>query len=256
MIRGPSLIVLTLTRVLYKGDVAYAVSAAGEVVAVEIDSGRIVWRSSPAQEVGDRSLNPVLAGDRLFVASRQGTVDAFDLATGIRIWRALLGQRLNTSLEAVGSALVVGSLDGELHRLRQEDGSILGHFELKGTPYGDLVEAGGCLLALSAEDLSNEEGPATLTCLDSSISRALWSFHSSGELSTFRPLVHKGKAVVGGRGSLTGLDLASGTEAWSCPLNGVARGLGASGAVLYVGTLSGTVLALEPARCGTPAQPR
>jgi outer membrane protein assembly factor BamB len=239
-----------------KGDMAFTVSAAGEVVAVEIESGRIVWRSPPSEETGDRSLDPVLGGDRLFVPWREGTVDAFDLATGRRIWRAYLGQRLNTSLAAVGSALVVGSFDGELHRLRQEDGSILGHFELKGVPYGDLVEAGGCLLALSSEDPSFDGGPATLACLDPSLTKALWTFRSAGELSTFRPLLHEGRAVVGGRGSLIGLDLSSGAEAWSCPLKGVARGLGYSGATLYVGTLGGTVYALDPARCSTPASSR
>lgn len=244
------------SQIFEKGGIAFAVSAAGEVVAVEIESGRIIWRSPPSDGAGDRSLDPILAGDRLFVAWLEGTVDAFDLATGRRVWRASLGQRLNTSLAAVGSSLMVGSLDGELHRLRQDDGSILGHFELKGVPYGDLVEAGGCLLALSAEDPSFQGGPASLACVDPSLTRALWTFRSAGELSTFRPLVYQGRAVVGGRGSLVGLDLASGAEAWSCPLQGVARGLGSAGATLYVGSLSGTVFAVDPARCGTPASPR
>ena len=242
-------------QILQKGGVAFAVSAAGEVVSVEIESGKIVWRSPPSEGAGDRSLDPVLAGDRLVVAWREGYVDAFDPATGRRIWRAQLGGRLNTSLAAVGSSLVVGSLDGELHRLSQDDGSILGHFELKGVPYGDLVEAGGCLLALSVEDPS-QEAPAMLSCLEPSLTKALWTFRSAGELSTFRPLVHQGRAVVGGKGTLIGLDLATGAEAWSCPLKGVARGLGSADAMLYVGTLSGTVYALDPARCGKPASPR
>lgn len=240
-------------QIFQKGDTAFAVSSGGEVVAVEIESGKIVWRSPPAEGVGDRSLDPILVGERLFVAWREGIVDAFDVATGRRIWRAHLGQRLNTSLVMAGSSLVVGSLDGELHRLAQEDGSILGHFDLKGVPYGDLVDAGGCLLALAIEDPSFEQGPATLACLDPSLSKALWSFRSNGELSTFRPLVHEGKAVVGGKGSLTGLDLATGAEAWTCPVKGVARGLGSAGMTIYVGTLGGVVLAVDPTQCGTSA---
>ncbi|HEX6861203.1 MAG TPA: PQQ-binding-like beta-propeller repeat protein, partial [Thermoanaerobaculia bacterium] len=161
-----------------------------------------------------------------------------------------LGERLNTSLEVVGSSVIVGSLAGRLLRLSREDGSVLGSLELESMPYGDLVEAGGCLLSLRT---SQEGGAGTLACLDPSLSKTLWSFHSDKELSTFRPLIHEGRAVVGWDGTLIGLDLGTGSQAWSCPLKGMPRGLGAAGESLYVGTLSGPVLALDPARCAPTA---
>ncbi|MFL6202227.1 MAG: PQQ-binding-like beta-propeller repeat protein, partial [Thermoanaerobaculia bacterium] len=172
--------------------------------------------------------------------------------------RTHLGERLNTSLSAVGSAVVVGTLAGRLHRLSREDGSVLARIELKGMPYGDLIEAGGCLLSLRVEleDPASQQGPCTLSCLDPSLSKTLWSFRSEEELSTFRPLIHEGRAVVGWDGKLVALDLGTGSQAWSCPLKGVPRGLGASGERLYVGTLSGAVLALDPARCADPPSPR
>jgi outer membrane protein assembly factor BamB len=240
--------------VLRRGDTAFALSASGEVVAVDIGSGKIAWRTPPSDLAGDRLLDPVLAGDRLFVGWRAGYVDALETATGRRIWRTQLGARLNTSLAIAGSTLVVGALDGNLYSLSRTDGSVLSKRELKGMPYGDLVEGGECLLALSraTDDSSPQAGPYSLSCLDPSLSKTSWSYRSKGELSTFRPLVHQGRAIVGSEGSLTALDLGTGSEAWSCPLKGVPRGLGASGEIVYVGTLSGQVLALDPARCAGP----
>jgi outer membrane protein assembly factor BamB len=245
-------------QILRRGDTAFAVSASGEIVAVDLESGRIIWRTSPLEEASDRLLDPVLDGDRLFVGWRPGSVEALDASTGRRIWRTHLGERLNTSVAVVGSAVVVGTLDGRLHRLSREDGSVLGRLELKGMPYGDLVQAGGCLLSLRVEleDPASQEGPCILSCLDPSLSKTIWSFRSEKELSTFRPLIHEGRAVVGWDGTLISLDLSTGSQAWSCPLKGVPRGLGASGKSLYVGTLSGPVLALDPARCSQPASPR
>jgi outer membrane protein assembly factor BamB len=246
-------------QILRRGDTAFAVSASGEVVAVDLGSGRIVWRTSPLEEAGDRSIDPVLDGDRLFVGWRPGSVEALDASTGRKIWRTHLGERLNTSLAVVGSAVVVGTLAGRLHRLSREDGSVLAApLELKGMPYGDLLEAGGCLLALQMEleNPSSQQGPCMLSCLDPSHFKARWSFRSEKELSTFRPLIHQGRAVVGWDGTLVSLNLGTGSQAWSCPLKGVPRGLGSSGENLYIGTLNGPILVLDPARCADPASPR
>lgn len=232
-------------QILRRGDTAFAVTASGEAVAVDLESGRIVWRTSP-QEAGDRLLDPALDGDRLFVGWRPGPVEALEASTGRRIWRTDLGERLNTSVAVVGSSVVVGTLAGRLHRLSREDGSVLGSIELEEMPYGDLVQAGGCLLSLRVE---MEGGPGTLSCLDPSLSRTLWSFPSEKEISTFRPLIQGGRVVIGWDGALISLDLGTGARGWSCPVKGMPRGLGASGESLYVGTLSGPVLALDPARC-------
>lgn len=243
-------------QVLRWGETALAVTGSGEVAAVDVESGKIVWSTSPSDEAGDRLLDPVLADGRLFVGWRPGSIDAFDAATGRRLWRTRLPERLNTSLALSGAAVVAGTLGGGLYRLSREDGGILKRLDLNGVAYGDLVEAGGCLLVLSAADPSSEDGPTQVTCFDPSLAKALWSFHSKGAISTFHPLVHQGRAVIGWKGALVALDLGTGQEAWSCPLQGVPRGLGVSGEILYVGTLSGPVLALDPARCAPSPSPR
>jgi outer membrane protein assembly factor BamB len=232
-------------QVLRKGEMAYAVTLGGDLVAVEIETGRIVWKVSDPEAAGDRSLDPVLDGDRLYVGWRPGFVDAFEASTGRRIWRTRIGARLNASPSLIGSGLVIGALDGRLYRLSLGDGSMLSQIELGSIIYGALVKAGDCLLALVSAD-----GGARLACVDPSLAKVTWSFSVGEELSTFRPLVQNARIVVGWTGKLTALDLATGAEAWSCPVPGVPRGLGGNGGVLYVGTLGGRVLALSPGRCG------
>ncbi len=223
---------------------------------MDVESGKMVWSTLPSDGAGDRLLDPVLADSRLFVGWRSGYVDALDAATGRRLWQIHLPERLNTSLSWSGAAVFAGTLGGGLYRLSREDGGVLKRLDLKGVAYGDLVEAAGCLLVLSSVDPSSEDSPTTLTCFDPTLAKVLWSFHSKGAISTFHPLVHQGRAVIGWKGTLVALDLGTGQEAWSCPLQGVPRGLGVSGEILYVGTLSGPVLALDPARCATSPSPR
>lgn len=245
------------------GDTVLVAAMSLEVWAVELATGYPVWtfEDAPEEARGSLSLDPTLAGGRLFVLWRPGVVDALAAATGERLWRRDLGTELNTSALVFGGELVVGSQDGRLHRLSPETGEALGSVAVPGASYGDLTEAGGCLLALSAEGELDEsmqpEGPYHLTCLGPGLEAVRWRHTSDREISTFRPLVHEGQVIAGGRGTLFALDLADGSLVWQRPVEGVARGLGASDEALYVGTLSGKVLALptsptepSPARDG------
>jgi outer membrane protein assembly factor BamB len=233
-----------------QGDTILAVAVAGEVWAVELATGYPVWTYTDVPETDRRSHpgDPALAEGRLFVPWRPGAVDALDAATGERLWRRDLGATLNTSAAVVGGELVVGALDGRLYRLSPETGEILGSYDTGGAPYGDLVEAGGCLLALWAEGGFDESmaaaGPHVLACLEPGLGRVRWRHATESEWSTFRPLVWKGRVIAGGRDVLLALNLANGDLLWELPIAGVPRGLGAAEEALYVGTLSGKVFAL------------
>lgn len=242
------------------GETVLAVAVGGEVWALDLATGAPVWSFDEAPEAarGARSLDSALAGNRLLVPWRSGSVDGFDAATGRHLWRRDLGTTLNTSAAVVGGELVVGSIDGRLYRLSPETGEVLGSASVTGMSYGYLTETGGCLLVLSAEGELDEsmqpEGPYRLTCLDPGLEAVRWRHTSDREISTFRPLVRGGQVIAGGLNLLFALDLADGSLAWQRPVDGVPRGLGASGTALYVGTLSGKVLAL-PMAPGTPASP-
>lgn len=232
------------------GETVLVVAVAGEVWAVELATGYPIWTFEGAPEAsrGTLSLDPALAGDRLLVPWRSGQVDAFEAATGRHLWRRDLEAPLNTSAAVAGGELVVGSLDGRLYRLSPETGEVLGSFDAGGAPYGDLTVAGGCLLALWAEggidETGGAAGPYVLACIEPGLERVRWRHAYERKWSTHRPLAWQGRVIAGGRNTLVAFDAASGDLLWEHRLEGVPRGLGASGETLYVGTLSGEVLAL------------
>ncbi|HUF79218.1 MAG TPA: PQQ-binding-like beta-propeller repeat protein, partial [Thermoanaerobaculia bacterium] len=122
------------------GDSVLAVAVAAEVWAVDLATGYPVWTFEEGPQEARRalSLDPALAGSRLFVPWRSGTVDALDAATGERLWRRDFESALNTSALVIGGEVVVGSADGRLYRLIPETGEVLGSYATAGAPYGDL----------------------------------------------------------------------------------------------------------------------
>ena len=237
-----------------RGETALFASEVGDVAAVDLATGRVLWQ---VQEPGDgarggRPLDLVLAGDRLVVAWRSGIVDAYDPADGRRLWRRDLGAVLNASPVAVEDDLLVGTLDGRLQRLRGSDGEILESFLLGGALYGDLVAAPGCLFALSARGGTAPEtglaGPHAIFCLDPELQGVRWRHDLPEVFGTFHPLVREGAVVVGVEGKLLALDVGSGALLWERPIEGLPRGLAATGDRLYVGTSAGPVFALPWAR--------
>lgn len=233
------------TQVLAGEGLVYAQTTYGEVWAVDAATGRRVWTHAAVGPgaVGWRQVDPVLAGKRLIVAWPSGDVEALDVASGRLLWRVPLAQTPNTSLAVVGPHVLVGTMEGRLHRLSLADGAASPAIDLGGRLFGDLVAADRCLLVLAAV-----EG-YSVTCLDATQGKSVWRRSFPAELDTFRPLLLGDVVVVGYRGRLVALALADGTDAWSCPIDGVPRGLNADEQRLYVGTLGGPVVALPLAEC-------
>jgi outer membrane protein assembly factor BamB len=78
------------------GGIVVAAYASGEVVALSLESGQQLWtdtvlrprRTLAIGSIADIVGDPVIAGDRVFVASASGEMAAFDLERGVREWTA------------------------------------------------------------------------------------------------------------------------------------------------------------------------
>jgi outer membrane protein assembly factor BamB len=109
-------------------------------------------------------------------------------------------------------------------------------------PFGPPVAAGESLLVFSAE------GDAlVLNAVDMSLAASRWSRRARRGWSSSRPYLWRGSVLAGGEdGELAALAVEDGAVIWARRLNGVIRGIGHEGDLLFVGTLTGGLFAVRP----------
>ena len=233
-------------QVLGRGDLVYVVGGAGEVAALDVGTGEVAWHfadEEPAEQSWARH-DPVLIGDLLLVPWPDGAVIALDARSGELRWRAALGAQVNTSVAAAGDSAWIGTIDGRLRKLDARTGALLATVDAGGRPYGDLQSSGACLLALALHESH------AVSCHDPATGAVRWRRPVEAEVSTFRPLIEGDRVVAGHeKRQLFALSLADGEERWRCTVSGVPRGLSSAGEQLFVGMLSGAVVAFPEASC-------
>lgn len=107
--------------VLVLGRTLLAAAYQGKIVAVDMESGRLLWSR-------DISTYSALAADRsnAYVSDVRGHVYALDLRSGATVWKQDKLQARRLSAPAVTSdAVAVGDFDGYVHWLAREDGRFL-----------------------------------------------------------------------------------------------------------------------------------
>jgi len=221
-----------------------AVSAEGEVAAVDPKNGQVVWHEAPAGVLKPLPFvpSPAYAAKRIFLADNTNKILALDAASGSVIWRRTLAARPNTALVVVGSTIVVGTADGFLNWIATDSGEVKKRIRLEeGLPYGTPILAPPLLFVLAAGAKGN------LIALDAESGAIRWKQETTKEWTTYRPLVTGSTVIVGStEKDLCAFDRTSGELRWRRSVGQVPRGLGISGdGMLYVGSLSGVVQALR-----------
>jgi outer membrane protein assembly factor BamB len=111
------------------GEHLYAVSSRGNVAAIEVKSGQLVWKR---QYSSYRSL--AIDGNSLFLTTNRGVVYALNRNDGLELWSSTaLTNRQVTGPVVFEDYIVVGDFDGYLHWLDQETGEILARHHVDGS---------------------------------------------------------------------------------------------------------------------------
>ena len=100
----------------------------GQVTVLDLAAQRVAW------SVDASSINrPEVAENKVFVEQRDGKLKAFDLATGQELWEneQLLNRNLSNPV-LLGQQLVVGDLDGVLHLIDPNTGTLVGRAKTSG----------------------------------------------------------------------------------------------------------------------------
>ena len=158
---------LTTPAPAVDGEVVIAPFASGELVALRVQNGGVVWQDSltssgqltPLASINDIASGPVVADGFVLASAQSGNTTAFDIRTGSRIWTQPAGM--------LGFPLVVGdvvygvTVNGEVVAMSKIDGSVswLTQLEAFGNPkkrkdriswIGPVI-AGGKLVVASSE---------------------------------------------------------------------------------------------------------
>ncbi|MBL4606305.1 MAG: outer membrane protein assembly factor BamB [Pseudomonadales bacterium] len=108
-------------RFVVDGDIAYVGAYQGKVVAIELSSGRILWKKDMSSHVGlESSLS------NLYLATSAGELLALDQSNGVELWsQDLLMDRKPTMPVRMGPYIVVADFEGYLYWISQIDGKVV-----------------------------------------------------------------------------------------------------------------------------------
>lgn len=237
------------------GDRVFAAGHGGDVRALELATGRELWRTDTEVELAG---GPAVGDGIVVVGGSGGDLVALDAATGAKRWQVMTGGEVLTAPTVSDGIVVTRTVDGRVRGLRVSDGGTAWSYEQpvprltlrgNGPPVvdGDMVFAG----------LDNGK----VVALSLSTGDLLWSTtvapsHGRTEIERLVDIdspvriVGDDVFVVGYQGRVAMLARDTGQLWWGRDMSSN-RGLVADGDTLYVTTADSNVVALRR-RDGTP----
>ncbi|HXV40127.1 MAG TPA: outer membrane protein assembly factor BamB [Steroidobacteraceae bacterium] len=145
------------------GERAYVAGHGGDVQALDLASGRAIWRTATELELAG---GPGAGEGLVAVGTSDGEVVALDAETGVQRWRVAVGGEVLAAPAVAGGLVIVRTVSGRLLGLRAADGGESWSYEQpvprlslrgNGAPVvsGDMILAGfdnGRVIALSLEE--------------------------------------------------------------------------------------------------------
>jgi len=235
----------------------FAVSASGEVSAIEIETGNLSWRVS-IEDFEDDVIPGIagglaISGSTVFVHGGGHNLAALSVEDGSVIW----SQRFQLPLRGgptvyAKKALAVTDIDANLFMLRIDNGSVL--WDRAGLPSGTIVY-GAPSPAIYDNQIAVAAHGGELSLLDADNGDVIWS----DNLATFNPRtpfqglgdirahpIHDGGLVfaVSQSGRTAAFAVRSGLLLWELPIGGIEMPWVAGDSVFIV-TLDGRLYAIR-----------
>ena len=242
-------------RPAVEGERVYVAGHGGDVYALELATGRDVWRASTDLEL---SGGPAVGEGVVVVGGSGGELVALDSGTGAKRWQVMTGGEVLTAPIVASGIVVVRTVDGRLRGLRIGDGSEAWNFE---QPVPRLTLRGNGSPVVDGDMVFTGLDNGKVVALSLTTGELLWSTtvapsHGRTEIERLvdidSPVRILGDDVfvVGYQGRIAMLARDTGQLWWGRDLSSN-RGLAADDDTLYVTTADSTVIAMRR-RDGTP----
>lgn len=160
------------------------------------------------------ALTPLVERDRIYAADRKGRVEAFELESAARVWRADLDTAINGGPGDGGDLLLLGG-DAEVIALDKRDGQVRWRAPVSSEVLAAPRRSGNVVVARSVD--------GALFGLDASDGRRLWRYSQPVPLLSLRGVGEpqiEGSIVVAGfdSGRLAAVSLQDGRPLWETAL--------------------------------------
>ena len=230
-----------LGSIAASGDVAFAATAAGSVMAIDARTGAARW----TREVGGLVDTSVAVGARsVVVGTTTGVVVALDPATGAELWRLETGDLARVGTPAIADGRVyIATLDGDpggahhLFALDLSTGAVIWRMASPGgeAAYTPVVMDGHVIT-------QGEDGH--VTALDPSTGLPLWQVEAPGPVEIVPAMVDGTVYGASNGGFAFAVDAETATERWRVPIKGIPYGTGVVAGFVLVGTDIGDLYAI------------
>ncbi len=172
-----------------------------------------VWSRSTGKGTDEQfiKLVPTVAGERVYVADRSGTVSAVELETGKVVWQKKTDIAISAGTGVGEGLALVGSSEGDLVALDMESGEIRWRTEVSSEVLSVPQVYEGVVIVQTVD--------GNLAGLDADSGKDLWIHDRSVPVLTLRgtstPLVADGVVLAGfANGKMAALETQSGREIW------------------------------------------
>jgi outer membrane protein assembly factor BamB len=259
----------------------YVGSQAAELLAIELATGKLLWKYKTDQPIGESS--PAVSDGVVYVGDLGGTLHAVDARKGTQRWTFKTGSEIKSSPVVTGGQVLVGSYDEHLYALNAETGALVWKFRTNGPVHSTaavsegLTYVSGCDEVFRAIRISDGEelydlasgaytgaSPALeggwafygtfnneVLGVDLAARRIVWRYrHPQREFPFYSSAaVADGRVVVGGRDKMVhAIDAKTGKGLWTFMTRArVDSSPAIAGGRVYVGSSDGRfyVLGLE-----------
>jgi outer membrane protein assembly factor BamB len=257
----------------------YAATSNGDLVAIELASGKLRWKYTTGGQIGESS--PAVSGGLVFFGDLDGTVHAVNAADGTRVWTFKTGGEVKSSPTLAGDLLLIGSYDTHLYALESRTGKLRWKVQTEGpvhaTPavHGDVVYITGCderlrglRLATGAPLFTIATGAYTgasplvngnwayfgtfnyeVLGVDLRAKKIAWRYRNPNREFPFysSAVLADGRVIVGGRDkSVHGIDAATGKGVWMFVTKArVDSSPAVAGGRVYIGSSDGRLYGLD-----------